>query len=196
MWLSSTPQSIVPVNKCDNCCSGYECRQICHAYTDMPFTLSSHNFYPRPVLAFGYCRCLRLCVFVSVCVYQSRVCPHDNSPLVQAKITKFGTKMQKTLVKVSIVFGDYRPWPSRSNLTWKSNFTSFWACPPHNSSAVQARITKFGPNLYLSTVNIPINFGLDWFDLHLHFESWNQFSTKFICALFVLYLVRPVVCKY
>ena len=29
------------------------------------------NFYPRPVLDFGYCRCLRhcLCVFVCVCVY-------------------------------------------------------------------------------------------------------------------------------
>ena len=26
------------------------------------------NFYPRPVLAFGYCRCLRLSVCVSVCV--------------------------------------------------------------------------------------------------------------------------------
>ena len=25
-------------------------------------------FYPRPVLAFGYCRCLRLCVCLSVCV--------------------------------------------------------------------------------------------------------------------------------
>ena len=28
-------------------------------------------FYPRPVLAFGYCRCLRLSVCVSVCVYPS-----------------------------------------------------------------------------------------------------------------------------
>ena len=26
------------------------------------------RFYPRPVLAFGYCRCLRLCVCVSVCL--------------------------------------------------------------------------------------------------------------------------------
>ena len=30
-------------------------------------------FYPRPVLAFGYCRCLRVCV--CPCVRQSRVCP-------------------------------------------------------------------------------------------------------------------------
>ena len=39
------------------------------------------NFYPRPVMAFGYCRCLRLsvCVYVCVCVRQSCVCPRDNS---------------------------------------------------------------------------------------------------------------------
>ena len=29
---------------------------------------SCYDFYPRPVLAFGYCRCLRLSVSVSVCV--------------------------------------------------------------------------------------------------------------------------------
>ena len=27
-----------------------------------------HHFYPRPVLAFGYCRCLHVCVCVCVCV--------------------------------------------------------------------------------------------------------------------------------
>ena len=39
-------------------------------------------FHPRPILAFGYCRYLYVCVFVylSVCpwVRQSRACPHDN----------------------------------------------------------------------------------------------------------------------
>ena len=47
-------------------------------------------FYPRPVLAFGYCRCLRLSVCVSVCVRQPPACPRDNSSSVQAGITKFG----------------------------------------------------------------------------------------------------------
>ena len=71
----------------------------------------SCGFYPRPVLAFGYCRCLRLCVCVCVCVSvclsvcQSLACPGDNSGPVQARITKFGPKMQKTLVKVPIVLG-------------------------------------------------------------------------------------------
>ena len=57
--------------------------------------LLGHNdnilyFYPRPVLAFGYCRCLRLSVCVSVCVRQPLACPRDNSWPVSARITKFG----------------------------------------------------------------------------------------------------------
>ena len=47
-------------------------------------------YYPRPVLAFGYCRCLRLSVCVSVRVRQPSACPRDNSSSVQARITKFG----------------------------------------------------------------------------------------------------------
>ena len=77
-----------------------------------------------------------VCVSVCVCVYQSLACPHDNSSAVYARITKFGWEMQNTLVKMPIIFGGDRPWPSRSNLTWKSNFTSFWACPHDNFSLV------------------------------------------------------------
>ena len=76
-------------------------------------------FYPRPVLAFRYCCCLRVYVCVFVCVCQSLACPHDNSWPVQARITKFGSDMWKTLVKISIVLWSNRPWPSRSNLTCK-----------------------------------------------------------------------------
>ena len=128
------------------------------------------------------------CVRVSVCVYQSRAGPHDNSPLVQARITKFGTKVQKTLVKVPIVLGDDRPWLSRSNVTWKSNFTSFWACPPHNSSAVQARITKFRLKMHLSTVKIPINFGLDWFWSSPSFSILKPIFLPNLFALFLYYI--------
>ena len=84
------------------------------------------TFYPRPVLAFGYCHrlCLCVCPCVCVCVYQSLACPHDNSSAVHARITKFGWETQNTLVKMPIIFGGDRPWPSRSNSTWKSKFTS------------------------------------------------------------------------
>ena len=128
------------------------------------------------------------CVRVSVCVFQSRACPHDNSPLVQARITKFGTKVQKTLVKVPIVFGDDRHWLSRSNLTWESNFTSFWACLPHNSSAVQVRITKFGPKMHLSSVKIPMNFGLVWFRSSLSFSILKLIFLPNWFALFLYYI--------
>ena len=120
------------------------------------------NFYPRPVLAFGYCRCLRLCVCVCLSLCQSLACPRDNSGPVQARIAKFGPKMQKTLVKVPIVFGGNWHWPSRSNLTSKSEFTQFWACPDHNSLPIQARITKFGPEVENSLVKVPIVLGGNW----------------------------------
>ena len=79
--------------------------------------LKPFPFNPRPVLAFGYCHHLRLCVCSCVCqsVCQSLACPRDNSGPVQARIAKFGPKMQKTLVNVPIVLGGN--WPSRSNLT-------------------------------------------------------------------------------
>ena len=101
------------------------------------------------------------CVCVSMCVYQSPACPCDNSPLVHASITQFGVHVQKTLVKNPIVLGGDRPWHSKLNLTWKSNFTPFWACPHENLSPVQARIAKFGPEMHLSTVKISIVFGGD-----------------------------------
>ena len=124
--------------------------------------LSEASFGLRVLsLPASVCLCLR--VFVCPCVYQSRACPHDNSQLVQARVIKCRTKVQKSLVKVPLVLGDDRPWPCRSNLTWKFNFTTFWACPPHNSSTVQARITKFGAKIILSTVKIHINYELDWF---------------------------------
>ena len=98
----------------------------------------------------------------SVCVCQSLACPHDNSGPVQARIAKFGPKMQKTLVKVPIVLGGNWPWPSRSNLTSKSEFTPFWACPDHYSPPILVRISKFGQQMHFSTVKIPVNSGLDW----------------------------------
>ena len=55
-----------------------------------PSNLLQTGFYPRPVLAIGYCRCLRLSVCVSVRVRQPSACPRDNSSSVQARITKFG----------------------------------------------------------------------------------------------------------
>ena len=103
-----------------------------------------------------------VCVCLSVClsVCQSLACPHDNSGPIQARITKFGPKMQKTLVKVPIVL--WTDQPSRSNLIWKSKFTPFWACPHHNSPPIQAKITKFGPEVQTTLAKIPIVLWGNW----------------------------------
>ena len=103
---------------------------------------------------------LSVCLSVRPSVHQ-QVCPRDNSSPVQARITKFGPKMQNTLVKVPIVLGGNQQ-PSRSNLRSKSKFTPFWACPHHNSSPIQARITKFGPEVQNTSVKIPIGLGCNW----------------------------------
>ena len=63
------------------------------------------------------CVCLCVCVYVCVCVRQSWVCPSDNLPPVQGRITKFGPHVQNNLVKIPILLGVHWPWPSRSNLT-------------------------------------------------------------------------------
>ena len=118
------------------------------------------QFWPSGIVIACVCVCVRVCVCQSVC--QSLACPRDNLGPVQARIAKFGPKMQKTLVKVPIVLGGNWPWPSRSNLTSKSEFTPFWACPDHNSSPIQVRITKFGPEVENSLVNVPIILGGNW----------------------------------
>ena len=64
--------------------------------------------------------------------------------------------MQSTLDKVPIILGGNQPWLSRSNLRSKSKFTPFLACLHHNSSTIQARSTKFGPEVQNTLVKIPI----------------------------------------
>ena len=64
------------------------------------------HFHPRPVLAFGYCHCLRLsmCVSMYVCVIPDfGACWYNNWSPVQTRITKFGIEVQNTLVKIPIV---------------------------------------------------------------------------------------------
>ena len=118
------------------------------------------QFWPSGIVVACVCVCVCLSVCLSVC--QSLACPDDNSGPVQARIAKFAPKMQKTLVKVPIVLGGNWPWPSRSNLTSKSEFTPFWACMDHYSPPILVRISKFGQQMHFSTVKIPVNLGLDW----------------------------------
>ena len=92
------------------------------------------QFWPSGIVI--TCVCVSVRVSVCLCVYQSLACLHNNLSAVHARITKFGWETQNTLVKMPIIFWGDRLWPSRSNVTWKSNFISFWACPHDNFSLV------------------------------------------------------------
>ena len=132
--------------------------------TQNHFSITRGQFWPSGIVV--ACVCVCVCVCLSVCLSvrmcQSLACPRDNSGPVQAMIAKFGPKMQKTLIKVSIVLGGNWPWPSRSNLTVNSKLTPFWACPNHYSPPILVRISKYGQRMHFSTVKIPVDSGLDW----------------------------------
>ena len=87
--------------------------------------------------------------------------------------------------------GGDRPWPSRSNVTWKSNFIPFWFCPHDDLSHIQARITKFGPEMHLSTVKIPIDVGVDKPSASIScLIAKAIFLTNLFC-FFVSHIVKP-----
>ena len=102
---------------------------------------SSMEFLPEA--SFGL-RVLSLHLSVCLCINHKFVC----AIAVQVRITKFGSEVQNTLVKISIFLGGDLPWPwPRSNLTLKSKFTPFWAYQCNNcdnSSPIQGRRS---PNL-------------------------------------------------
>ena len=115
------------------------------------------GFYPMLVLAFGHCRCLRLSVSPSVTKFVRTITHHPfklGSP-------NLDHRCKRPWFRIPIVLGGDWLWPSRSNLTSKSKFTPFWACPCDNSSPVHARATKFGPDVLNTLANIPVVLEVD-----------------------------------
>ena len=56
---------------------------------------------------------------------------------------------------------------------------SLWVCLRDKSPLIEIRISKFGPKMHLSTVKVPIDFGLDWPWSSVSFLISNLcFSTK------------------
>ena len=103
------------------------------------FFITRGQYWPTGIVV----ACVRLSVSPSVTKFVCAITQHPfklGSP-------NLDHRCKKTLVKNPIVLGGDWPWPSRSNLTSKSKFTPFWACPHNNSWPVPARTTKFGPEL-------------------------------------------------
>ena len=110
--------------------------------------LLSHAFYTRPVLAFGYCCCLRvcMCVCVHVSVNHEFVCP------ITHQLLKLESQNLDQICK--------RPWlrsilfcgaidhdlQGQIELQFKiCPILSLWACPFDKSPPIEVSISKFGP---------------------------------------------------
>ena len=105
--------------------------------------------------------CLSVCLSVCVCVNHLLVRPITLDPFKLGS-PNLDQRCKRPWLRSLLFWGGNWPWPSRSNLTSKSEFTQFWACPDHNSLPIQARITKFGPEVENSLVKVPIVLGGNW----------------------------------
>ena len=79
--------------------------QYLHCFhCDCPIDLLPWASFGHWVLLLPASVCVFVCVYPCVSLCQLLACPRDNSGRVQVRITKFESNMQKTLVKVPIVF--------------------------------------------------------------------------------------------
>ena len=81
------------------------------------------NFYPRPVLAFGYCRCLCVCVCVCVCVSIN----HELVRTITHQLWNIHSFVSEQLYLVFVhIVHDKHPYPILSHVLF------CWNCPVLN----------------------------------------------------------------
>ena len=121
-------------------------------------------------MAIGYCRYLRLSVRPCVNNLLVRAITRDPFKLGSPNLNH---RCKRPWLRSLLFLGGDWPLLSRSNLPSKSKFTLFWACPPHNSSSVQARTTEFGPDVQNTLVKIAMVLGVEWAS-HVKFNLFSS----------------------
>ena len=119
------------------------------------------------------------------CAVDGNWFPHIPAPshLIWHSYATIGVK---TLVKIPIVYG------GRSNLTSNSKFNHFEFVSL--SALIKVRISKFGPTMHLSTVKVPIDFGIDCARSSALFSIENQLLSSTYWRFF--YYRPPGKCRY
>ena len=145
------------------------------------------QFWPSGIVVAWVC----VCVCLSVNHQLVRTVTHQPFKLEPPNGCK------RPWLRFLLFFGDDCLWTSRSNWTLMSKFTPFWACPCDMSPPIEVSISKFLPKMHLSTVNVPIDLGLDWPWTSVLFLISNlfilsKFSSHYSFASVFIYLVRPL----
>ena len=164
-----------------------ERNKICRAFgANIPV------FYPRPVLAFGYCRCQRLFVCPTV-----RVC--GNHLLVRAI-----THHQFKLGSPNLDHRCKRPW-LRSLLFWgvididlrgqiqlqSQKLPDFELLGTITHHLFKLGSPNEGQRCKIPGLRFLLTLGLIGLDLQFHFQLWNPFFYQTYLCCFCKYLVRP-----
>ena len=153
------------------------------------------NFYPRPVMAFGYCRCLRVCV---------RVCLSVNHQLVRAithqlfklESPNLDQRCKRPRLRSLLLLGTI-DLELQGQIELKSqNLPHFELVRAISHHQLKSVFPNFGQKMHLSTVKVPIEFGLDWPWCSVLFLISNlfilpKFASHYSFTSVCIYLVRP-----
>ena len=139
-------------------CSLYQIPPILKKSKTLPSVFTRGQFWPSGIVVACVCVCVSVCMCVNHLLV--RAITRDPFKLWSPNLDQ---RCKRPWLR-SLFWGGVGnwPWPSRSNLTSKSEFTQFWACPDHNSQPIQARITKYGPEVENSLVKVPIVLDGNW----------------------------------
>ena len=164
--------------------------------TQLFHILEVRDFLPEG--SFGL-RVLSLCVCQSVCVSVNHelVCTITHQPFKLGS-PNLDQRCKRLWLRSLLFCGAIdRAFKVKLNLKVKIYpILSMWVCLPDKSPPVEISISKFEPKMYLSIVNVPIDFGIDWPWSSFSFSISNLcFSTKFCIyysvVLVCISLVRP-----
>ena len=102
-------------------------------------------------------------LYLSVCpsVHQ-QFCLHDNSSPVQAKDHQIWARGVQDLGDDPYCFVGWLTLTFKVKFNLKSKLTPYWTCLLSNLSSIEARITKFRPEMQITLIKILIVFGVDW----------------------------------
>ena len=128
-------------------CISYDALQWKYAYIQSFFTRG--QFRPSGIVVAFICVYVCVCACESVC--QSLACPRDNSGPVQAKITKFGTKVERLTLTCMVKFNSkVQIYP----------ILSLWVCLRDKSPPIKVIISKFRQKWILALLRSLLIFAL------------------------------------
>ena len=118
-------------------------------------------FYPRPVLAFGYCRCLRVCVCVCVSVNHAFVHAITHQPFKLGSLN-LDQRCKRPWLRALLFCGKIDHDLQGQIELQSQNLLHFELVHAITHHQLKLQFPNLEQKMHLSTVQIPTNFGLDW----------------------------------